>query len=59
MEMNIGPRGIFSKNRTFGLRISGEENTEAEEPMVEKINESLVKPNTILSLVVWNQLKQV
>ena len=35
MDKDIGPGGIYSKNRKNGPRKYGEENAEAEEPIAE------------------------
>ena len=50
--MEIAPGGIYYRNRINGPPMPGQENTEVpEEPMIIRVNSSLVRPNTILSNV--------
>ena len=52
MDKEIGPGGIYYVNEINGPAMPGQENSEVpEEPLITRVNSSLVRPNTILSNV--------
>ena len=53
--MDIAPGGIYYRNIIDGPPMPGQENSEVpEEPLIIGVNTSLVRPNTILSYVEWD-----